>query len=75
VRNFGHSLTLGPDYSFRVDEVQPGRYELVAQVRGERGGKNELLAEIRYEFGVAPKSSQVNGPVDLGTVTLKRIEP
>ena len=38
-RGFAHSLRLAPDRSFRVDEVQVGRYELHVRVRARcRGG-------------------------------------
>ena len=67
-RGFGHSLKLKPDHSFRVDEIQPGRYELHVQVRGAVQGRDLELATLRHEFGVAPASSSTSGPVDLGTL-------
>jgi hypothetical protein len=79
-RGYGHILKLKPDRSFRVDEVQPGRYELHVQVRarvrvpGVVEGRNEEVATLTHEFGVAPASSSTSGPVDLGTLSVIRKE-
>jgi hypothetical protein len=73
-RGFGHSLKLKPDRSFRVDEVQPGRYVLEVRVRGAVQGMEQEFATLKHEFGVAPASSTASGPVDLGTLSVKRKE-
>jgi hypothetical protein len=69
-RNFGHSLKLSADHSFRVDEVQPGRYVLEVRVRGAVQGRHAEQASLNYEFGVAPIADPASRPVDLGILNL-----
>ena len=59
------SLRLQPDGSFRVDEVQPGGYQMRVRVRG--------FAELTRDVTV-PESGAGRGgsPVDLGNLTLTR---
>ena len=73
-RGFAHELKLSTDHSFRVDEVQPGRYELDVHIRGVVQGRDQELATLTHEFGVAPPSSSIRGPVDLGTLIVQRHE-
>ena len=64
-RGFAHSLKLQPDGSFRVDEVQPGAYELHVRVKG--------FSELTRDVTVAePAAGKTGPPVDLGALTLKR---
>ncbi len=67
-RGFGRSLRIQPDGSFRMNEVQPGEYELHVSVAGYA----ELVREV-----VVPKPApgQDAGPVDLGALNLKRFGP
>jgi hypothetical protein len=69
-RSFGHTLKLSANHSFRVDEVQPGRYVLEVRLRGAAQGKDSELARLTYEFGVAPIAYPASRPVDLGTLNL-----
>ncbi len=64
-RSFGHSLKLQPDGSFRVDEIQPGDYELNVIVKG--------FAKLTRPITIPkPTAGQSAGPVDLGVILLKR---
>ena len=64
-RGFGHTLKLQPDGSFRLDEVQPGAYELHVQVKG--------FAKLVYSFSIPePTAGQDGGAVELGVHPLKR---
>ena len=77
-RNFGHTLRLKPDRSFRVDEIQPGRYRLDARVRGIppglKDGYERELARLTRDFTVpAPAPGAKVEPVDLGTLSLERL--
>jgi hypothetical protein len=74
-RDFGHTVVLKPDHSFRVDEIQPGRYVLEARARGNSRGNRDEIAKMTREFAVAPAGQQASGPVDLGTLTLERMSP
>jgi hypothetical protein len=67
-RGFGHSLRIRPDGSFRMDEVQPGEYELHVRVSGHA----ELVREVVVP---EPAPGQDAGPVDLGTLKLERFGP
>ncbi len=65
-RGFAHGLELKPDGTFRVDEVQPGAYQLHVRVKG--------FAELVRDFEVAEPPQARNGTsVDLGTLALKRL--
>jgi hypothetical protein len=74
-RDFGYTVVLQPDRSFRVDEIQPGRYVLEARVRGASRGNRGELAKLTREFAVAPTGPLARGPVDLGTLVLERAVP
>jgi RNA polymerase sigma factor (sigma-70 family) len=64
-RGVGHPLKLQPDGSFRIDEVQPGAYELHVQVKG--------FAKLECNFSIPePAAGQGDGVVDLGVLSLKR---
>lgn len=73
-RSVDHPLKLKPDRSFRVDEVQPGHYELHIRVRGTVQGRDRKIATLTHEFSVAPASRSTSGLVDLGTLSVKRNE-
>ncbi len=65
-RGFSHTLELKPDGSFRVDEIQPGAYQLHVRVKG--------LEELVRDFDVPERGAdQGDTPVDLGTLALKRL--
>ena len=64
-RGFAHSLKLQPAGSFRVDEIQPGSYELHVRVKGFA----ELIRDVTVP---EPAAGQAGAPVDLGTLALKR---
>jgi Carboxypeptidase regulatory-like domain len=65
-RGFAHGLGLNLDGTFRVDEVQPGAYQLHVRVKG--------FVELVRDFEVAePPPGQNVTPVDLGTLALKRL--
>jgi RNA polymerase sigma factor (sigma-70 family) len=76
-RGFGHSLRLRPDHSFRVDEVQPGVYELHVRVRGvpagSKDGYERELASLKHEFRVSAVPAGRPGGVDLGALALQRL--
>jgi RNA polymerase sigma factor (sigma-70 family) len=64
-RGFGHSLKLEPDGSFRIDEVQPGAYEVHVRVKG--------FAELTRDLTITERAAGQGGePVDLGTLTPNR---
>jgi RNA polymerase sigma factor (sigma-70 family) len=64
-RGFAHTLELKPDGSFRVDEVQPGAYQLHVRVKG--------FDDLIRDFEVPEAADGQNGaPVDLGPLVLKR---
>jgi hypothetical protein len=66
-RGFAHSLNLREDGSFRVDEVQPGAYELEVRVPGHA---------ILSRPVVVPEPTATNdGAIDVGTLTLQRSRP
>ena len=68
-RDFGYTVVLQPDRSFRVDEIQPGRYVMEARVRGTSRKNRGELAKVTREFSVAPFGSQyerARGPRDPG---------
>jgi peroxiredoxin len=75
-RSFGHSLILKPDRSFRVDEVQPGEYELEVHVRGvppaSKDGYDRELAALKHEFRVPALPAGRPGGVDLGSLRIER---
>ena len=71
-RNFGHTLKLSADHSFRVDEVQPGKYVLEVRVSGIVQGRYTELATLTHEFGVAPIPDPASRPVDLGELRVIR---
>ena len=65
-RGFAHGLEPKQDGTFRVDEVQPGAYELHIHIKG--------FVELVRDFDVAePPPGQHGTPVDLGTLALKRL--
>jgi peroxiredoxin len=76
-RGFGHSLKLRPDHSFRVDEVQPGEYEIHVQIRGvpvgTKDGYERQLAELKHAFRVPAVPAGRPGGVDLGSLVLHRL--
>jgi RNA polymerase sigma factor (sigma-70 family) len=64
-RGVGHPLKLQADGSFRVDEVQPGDYELNVTVKG--------FAKLTRPVTIPNQTSNQDvGPVDLGVIQLKR---
>ena len=67
-------MRLAPDRSFRIDEVQVGRYELHVRVRGAVQGRQQELATLTHEFGVAPASTSPPSAVDLGILKVTRQE-
>ena len=64
-RSFGHSLKLQPDGSFRVDEIQPGEYELHVIVKGFP----QLIQPVIVSN---PITGQSDVPVNLGVIAVKR---
>ncbi len=65
VLGLAHPLRLQPEGSFRVDEVQPGEYEIHVRVSG--------FAELTRDVTVpGPGAGPVGSPIDLGDLTLKR---
>jgi RNA polymerase sigma factor (sigma-70 family) len=74
-RDFGYTVVIQDDRSFRVDEIQPGRYVLEVRVRGSSRENRGELARLTREFAVAPAGPQSSGPVDLGTLVLERVVP
>jgi len=64
-RGIGHKVDLQPDGSFRIDEVQPGTYELDVRITGyPKFTKDVTVPE--------PAADQRDTPVDLGVLSLKR---
>jgi hypothetical protein len=74
-RDFGYTVVLQPDRSFRVDEIQPGHYVMEARVRGTSRKNRGELAKVTREFSVAPSGPNTSGPVDLGILVLERKAP
>jgi peroxiredoxin len=76
-RGFGHSLVLKADRSFRVDEVQPGEYELHVEVRGipagSKDGYERRLAALKHAFRVPAVPAGRPGGVDLGSLPVQRL--
>jgi len=64
-RGFSHNLELRPDGSFRIDEVQPGAYELHVGITGYSKFTQDVTVP-------EPAAGQGGTPVDLGTLALKR---
>jgi RNA polymerase sigma factor (sigma-70 family) len=64
-RGIGHGVNLQPDGSFRIDEVQPGTYELDVRITG--------YSKFTHDLTV-PEAAAGQGaiPMDLGVLTLKR---
>jgi RNA polymerase sigma factor (sigma-70 family) len=67
-RSYGHSLEIQGDGSFRVDEIQPGAYEL----RVHTGQDPEF---IRAFVVPEPAANADRKPVDLGVLTVKKSDP
>jgi hypothetical protein len=64
-RGFAHPMELQPDGSFRIDEIQPGAYQMHVRAKG--------FEELVHDFEVPePTAGQGGTPIDLGTLTLKR---
>jgi RNA polymerase sigma factor (sigma-70 family) len=63
-RGIAHTLNLREDGSFRVDEVQPGGYELEVRVPGH-------VVLTRHVFVPEPTANN-NGAIDLGTLSLEK---
>jgi RNA polymerase sigma factor (sigma-70 family) len=63
-RSHGHSLEVREDASFRVDEIQPGAYDLHVNVPGHP----ELVRPIIIPEALSNQSSKT---VDLGSLTLE----
>lgn len=74
-RDFGYTVVLQADRSFRVDEIQPGRYVLEVRVRGNSRENRGELARLTREFAVAPPGEQAPRSVDLGVLVLERAVP
>ena len=63
-RGFGHTINLKPDGTFRVDEIQPGAYQIHVRSNGYR--------ELIRGFEVSAAADGESAVVDLGTIGLKR---
>ncbi len=63
-RSFAHPLYLREDGSFRIDEVQPGTYELEVRVPG--------CIKLVRDVIVPEPTSRREGAIDLGTLTIER---
>jgi hypothetical protein len=64
-RGFAHPMELRPDGSFRIDEVQPGTYQIHVRTKGFE----ELVHDVEVP---EPAAGQGGTPIDVGTLTLKR---
>ena len=64
-RSFAGDVALQPDGSFRVDEIQAGKYQLHVHVKGF----HELICNLEIP---APGSGRIGAAVDVGVLTLKR---
>jgi hypothetical protein len=62
-RGFGYGVELQDDGSFRVDEIQPGTYDLHIISRGRAEAVREVVIP-------EPVSKSDGRPVDLGTLNL-----
>ena len=66
-RGFGYGVEMQDDGSFRVDEIQPGTYELHILPKGRANVVREIVIP-------EPASKSVGGSVDLGTLHLDDFE-
>jgi RNA polymerase sigma factor (sigma-70 family) len=67
-RGFGHRVDLQPDGSFRVDEIQPGAYELHVHIPGH-------AEVIRSVVIPEPTAKEAVGSVNIGTLTFDAPDP
>lgn len=76
-----YNFEIADDGSFRVDDVQPGEYELTFSAQEPRSitqHQSEVIAKIEHKFLVPdlPAGAIYDAtPADLGTLVLKQVEP
>jgi RNA polymerase sigma factor (sigma-70 family) len=71
-------VALAPDGTFRIDDVPPGEYHLVASVGDDRGNRDPGPFEPLMRVVTVPPipGGRTDDPLDLGTLTLRaRTEP
>jgi RNA polymerase sigma factor (sigma-70 family) len=69
------NFDIHPDGSFRIDDVPPGKHQLLVSIYHSNLGPGERVAEINLpvEIGdLSAQGGQSDEPLNLGTIVLKR---